>query len=139
MCLLKPSKQKIAKKDITCYTIVRRWITQKRPHIVNGNSYLSLYYPAEIKLGATMTSDLLYDSDSVIQTGLHSFNHLKSAKDMFNILLAYPNLHNYQYRGSRLVVLKNIIPKGAKYYSGTFNGCAARASNERKAIEEILI
>ena len=126
MCLLNPSKQKIAKKDITCYTIVYK---------IDNNSYLSPYYRAKIKLGATMTSDLLYDSYSpdlnlplVIQTGLHSFNHLKNAKDISDTLWY-----------SKLVVLKNIIPKGAEYYSGTFNNCAARASNKRIAIEEVLV
>jgi len=125
MCLLNPSKQKIAKKDITCYTIVHKI----------DNSYLSPYYHVGIKLGVTMTSDLLHGLDPpdlnlplVIQIGLHSFNHLKNAKDMNDILW-----------NSELVVLKNIIPKGAKYYSGTFNGYAARASNKRIAIEEVSV
>ena len=72
--------------------------------------YQTIYQGFKVKMGETYTSDLEKISD-YIEKGLHSFETMEDAKYLSH------------------VVAKCIIPKGSKYYKGTFLGDISYASD----------
>ena len=106
MCLELKSKLtrvQTAKRDITVYKVLRKSPT--------GNM-VTPYKEMLIKLGGTYISRLKRENDGsemIITRGLHSFATLKEAREEF-----------YSWGGDDHIVVKCIIPKGAKYYRGLF-------------------
>ena len=72
--------------------------------------YQTIYQGFKVKMGETYTSELEKIDDS-IEKGLHSFETMEDAKYLSH------------------VVAKCIIPKGSKYYKGTFLGDISYASD----------
>jgi hypothetical protein len=104
MCLVTKQKTfKIASSDITCYKVV----------IVVGINYITpfrRYCFKDKNKVSKFTITHLYSS-KFIEEGLHSYKY-KGAAERFINNLAY----RYQSRGVKII--KVIIPKGTKYYSG---------------------
>ena len=121
MCLeiLKPknpdkiSEPKIAKKDIVCYKVFK---------LFSEGRIESPYQGVDYELKKKKKSMLVCYMNPVTQSvniGIHSFIHLDDAIDESN-----------DWSTHRMVVVKCIIPKGAKYYTGKFNTTSCRASDK---------
>ena len=80
--------------------------------------YQTIYQGFKVEIGETYTSELEKIDDS-IEKGLHSFETMEDAKYLSHI------------------VAKCIIPKGSKYYKGTFLGDISYASDRLTYIEII--
>jgi len=128
MCLdiLKPkhpdkiSEPKIAKKDIVCYKVFR---------LFSEGRIESPYQNVDYELKKKKKSNLVCYMNPVTQSvniGIHSFIHLDDAIDESN---------DWSTHG--MVVVKCVIPKGAKYYTGVFGLNPCRASSELIPIEII--
>jgi len=75
-------------------------------------NYRTPYRDSVVEIGETYTSNLCYYNDgSTVEEGLHSYKITES---------------NVKTAG---VLVECIIPKGATYYTGYFNGRSAYASN----------
>jgi hypothetical protein len=124
MCLklTKFSKLHTAKEDIVAYKIIRENIFEK------GN-YLTCYMGSPVEIGKTYFSKLVINNEDATfivecEEGLHSFKTLKGLKKTAkHIYLPLP--------------VKCIIPKGAHYYKGYFNGKSSYASDALTYIELI--
>lgn len=91
--------------------------------------YHTTYVNAKIEIGNTYTSSLSRDNDllkSYIETGLHAF---VCEKDVSKYLKR--SHENKRYA----VIVKCLIPKGSKYYVGTFYGYKSYASDTLKYLE----
>lgn len=102
MCLdiSNDTSYKIAAKDIVCYKVLMDFIDDK---------YRLTCFRGE-PMKKNMTSDLRVFHNEV-QQGLHTFANKKNAK---KIAAYYYTNNNPHY------VIKCIIPKGTKYFKGTF-------------------
>jgi len=122
MCLtLKEKSRKVtAKKDIVVY----KFLTE----LPDGNLQTP-YKDFNVEIGNTYTSLLLLESYHFVlyicDYGLHSYSKLEDAKD-------HTAIHDLF---GKVVFAKCIIPKGAKYYKGTFNGSVNYASDELIYVE----
>ncbi len=87
--------------------------------IITEFSTLYRRFPVEIE--KTYESDLRIIDSSRIEEGLHSFKHRPA---------------NY-YKDSNTIFVKCIIPKGAIYYKGIFDGHISYASNKLTYLEII--
>lgn len=118
MCLeLKENaKLQIAKKDITCYKVIRE---------SDDNNFLTPYCFFEVKIGETYTSELVILRGYVYE-GLHSFKYLKGAREELK------EWNRKYYR-----IAKCIIPKGSSYYIGDFVNGISYASDKLTYIEII--
>ena len=102
MCLYTTqSKSLIAKKDITCYKVV---------HLhENETLFRSEFRFFEYKIGRTYRLRIgvkqWVPNNCYLHSGFHSFATLKNA---------------LEYGGKCMVLLKCVIPKGARYYVGDF-------------------
>ena len=114
------SVKKIALTDIVCYKNV-----SKDSQLTNVFKTPHRY--ALVRIGETYKSELVRDIDGLfgdhsIEEGLHSFIHLKDAQ-----------------RRSAFLIVKCIIPRGSRYYSGRwgYNKKAEKcyASNRLKYVE----
>lgn len=101
MCLVTNNPEQTAKEDITCYKVV----------FLKGNKLLSFYKGFEYILNNLYTTVISYTRDVVeedyicIERAFHSYISLTSAANL---------LHIYTIYGA--VIVKCIIPKGAKFY-----------------------
>ena len=101
MCLVTKNPEQTAKEDITCYKVV----------FLEGNKLLSLYYGFEYILNNLYTTGISYTHDLIekdyicIERAFHSYTSLDHALRF----LQEPAL-------SDAVIVKCIIPKGAKFY-----------------------
>ena len=101
MCLLTNNPEHIAKEDITCYKVV----------FLEGNKLLSFYYGFEYILNNLYTTGILSTRDLIekdyiyIERAFHSYISLDSA-------MKFLQKHTF----SNAVIVKCIIPKGAKFY-----------------------
>lgn len=79
-----------------------------------GHGYRTPYRLFPIKIGNTYTSDLILEKTfgNTVEVGLHSFVRASSA-----------------FNDGDGVVVKCVIPKGSKYFEGTFDRQPAFASN----------
>lgn len=116
MCLsnLTTEEPQIAKRNITVYKVL----------IKRSYDYLTLWRGVPIEIGKTYTSKLVKhgidaSNNLRIEEGLHSYKHYKSIKD------------------SICVKVKCIIPKGSKYYIGTFCEYVSIASDKLTYVEII--
>lgn len=117
------ARECIATKDITCYKLVETTGWGRSP-------YKTFYMSKRIKLGVMYRSSIEIKRrpfNIEIHRALHSFRTKTDLFDRYPKSTRFRNVH----------VMKCIIPKGAKYYMGTFNGCRAYASN-RLRYDEIV-
>lgn len=101
MCLVTNNPEHIAKEDITCYKVV----------FLEGNKLLSFYYGFEYILNNLYTTVILSIRDIIeedyiyIEKAFHSYTSLDSAMKFLQRRVF-----------SNAVIVKCIIPKGAKFY-----------------------
>ena len=132
MCLkLNSLEPKIADKDIVCYKLVKRTKTK--------GVYKSSFQEFEYIIRQLYTNNLdIRFADKVIKNLCPSHPHLgiyaveegmfhSYASNLYPILSPLPNC----------ALLKCIIPKGAYYYEGYFDGSPSYASSQIKILEEI--
>lgn len=100
----------IANRDIVCYKAVWQF----------SDRLCTYYRDVPIKLGKQYRSKLVYDYGEV-EIGLHSLSSKEEARRLFN----------------HAIVVKCIIPKGSRYYVGTFGSSRSYASNKIKYLEII--
>lgn len=98
---------------------------------IDVNLYFSYFMKSEIKLNTPYQSGLdypevlfCYDS-KVVEVGLHSFKNLEDALFFAKHKTAFDVNIN-----TRLVILGGYIPKGSKYYLGSFNEWESFASDQ---------
>jgi len=123
MCLenLTTKEPLIAKKDIVVYKYI----------IKVNQAYLTYYRHKIIKIGKTYRSKLikiqLLFTKGLINEGLHSMKYKKDAC--------------YMAKDKLVTLVKCVIPKGSKYYEGSFNfrgeSYKSLASNKLKYLEII--
>lgn len=117
------SEPKIAKKNITCYKLFRQVGMLSNPPYLESPYQNSVY-----EIGKKKTSKLIcymVSCGQAVSIGLHSFNNYQSAID-----------NTSGWVMSKIIIVKCIIPKGAKYYTGTFDfRYPCRASTELIPIE----
>lgn len=101
MCLVTNNPEQTVKEDITCYKVV----------FLEGNKLISLYQCFEYILNNLYTTVISYTHDVVeedyvcIERAFHSYTSLDRAMRF---------LHVHEIYGA--VIVKCIIPKGAKFY-----------------------
>lgn len=136
MCLSSLKKHFITEDDIICYKVV------KKIH----NRYRSKFYNFPYSIGKTYKSKIVngieyqwrateYVLSPTVEQGIHSYKHLVNAKIALK----------EQRHGSKLTILKCIIPKGSICYEGMFYqsinyddyAFESYASDKIKIIEEI--
>ena len=122
MCLelKKYSKPKIAKKDIICYKALLK---------LDDGILRTPYQNSPIKIGEIYQSNII-NKNCKIEIGIHSFENIED-------ILRWVNRCYLSIYLERLLKVKCIIPKGAKYYKGMFLEFNSYASNELKYIEII--
>jgi len=103
---------KVASEDIICYKTLAK-IEYPKIGIVY---YKTPYMGVLIDIGFTYTSKLKR-SGFTIEDGLHSFKHAYDT-----------HLANSCWRS--VVSVQCVIPKGSKYYKGTFLGADSYASSQ---------
>lgn len=87
---------------------------------------VTCYQEYPITIGETYTANMKVTNDEVNE-GLHSFDKLQAAKD-----------DSWATgESSRSIYCKCIIPKGASYYSGSFNNTLSYASDKLTYLELI--
>lgn len=114
--------------DKTRYTATEDIVVYKEVYTIKTllNTFRTIYQHSTVVLGETYTSNLILVKDyderyydlEYVEIGLHSY------KDM-------PRRSTY-YK-----LIKCIIPKGAEYYVGKFDGDDSYASTELKYLEVI--
>jgi hypothetical protein len=124
MCLTikRNQKAKIAEEDI----IVYKQITRIKDH---PRTYLSFYRKASVILGKTYISGLTKEDYDGVSEGLHSFESMERTIEDIKESPEYPN---------QGVIVRCIIPKGSKYYKGTFCNMVGYASNTIVYTKEIV-
>ena len=104
MCLrLKSKKTKvcIAKEDIICYKFLIRSVYD------DNGVYRTPYKNFPITIGSEYTSELNKD-EFLVDMGLHTFKNLEDTRKRASLNTYY-------------TICKCLIPKGSRYYKGTFN------------------
>ena len=101
---------------------------------IDENLYFSYFMKSEIKLNTPYQSGLDYPEvlfcygSKVVEVGLHSFKNLEDALFFAKHKTAFDvNIKNIN---TRLVILGGYIPKGSKYYLGSFNEWESFASDQ---------
>lgn len=118
-----------AKNDIVVYK-----------HVLGtkNDEYFTTYQKANIKIGGVYQSKLksyisIFGSDRKVEIGLHSFADLSDCRqDAIDELYYLLGSNKYV----KILVVKCVIPKGSKYYSGDYVG-ASYASTSLKYVEII--
>lgn len=127
MCLdTRQLEAKVARKDIIVYKVLL-----DDTYEFNGNEIRRLTSPfrnAKWKQKVLTKSEMLDKSESVytsrpdsknrrVEVGLHSYGDLSKALSTIN-------------RNNKLQVFEAVIPKGTKYFKGTFNSGVSYCSKE---------
>ncbi len=102
-------RAKRAKTDIICYKIVKKH---------NKFYYKTLYKNFLITIGGTYTSTFTKDKWNdhwEIERGLHSLITLQDAQ-----ILRFAETNNFLGNHNDFIIVRCSIPKGSKYYEGTF-------------------
>lgn len=120
MCLdlKRGSKVKIANKDIICY--------KRYKYDLASNTLKSPFQRTIHKFGKQPEVQLGYCKNQYghIEEGYHSFKYKFWIK-LFGILHSYGNLY------------KCVIPKGSKYYEGTWGDFKSYASNNLIIVKKV--
>jgi len=135
MCLRTQQKRvKTAKADIIVYKhVINNCFSNsidygdhkpKRLYTSVNSDYITSYQKTPVEIGKTYKSKLdKPDDHGDIHMDLHSFADLADAKK--------------EARNWREVLVKCVIPKGARYYLGDFEEYSSYASNQLQYIEII--
>lgn len=127
------NQRKIAKEDIPCYKVMYK--------SMSGNFLFSLYRYAPYVQHEIATTELGFP-DQVdfraweITDGLHSFVDYQHAKSHMDQGISSIRPRNSEPRLCEMFCYNAIIPKGAEYYEGRFNGGGSYASNQLIITEE---
>ena len=112
MCLYSKSKTyKIAEKDITCYKVM---LIETSSWVLNS-PYRNMCYFLDVKYQEDYfnTDKASVDGETwILFRGFHSYINLSDA-------LSYARNFNSCVTAQNFVVVKCIIPKGARYYEGS--------------------
>ena len=122
MCLVlenKNSQPQVAEADIICYKVL----------VKHQDGLFTLYTKTPVSVGSTYESEFSFTEWGDIDCGLHSFGRLIQANDFIDIWLT-PSTVEY-------VLCKCCIPKGSRYYQGSFCGCLSYASDKLSYLEII--
>ena len=101
------------------------WVFDDSVTEINGEApvfitvYTTVYQNFTVKIGETYTSSL-EKKGAIVDVGLHSYANIR---DTLRSILGDE------------VIARCIIPKGASYYKGTFNGGTSYASNALTYVE----
>ena len=119
MCLISNSDRPyVADRDLTCYKV----------YILINNRHKSPYQRADMpKIGELTTTSLQKPGSFIIEKGFHSF---VSFIDAVNEVRLITTIYSYE-----TYIFKCVIPKGTKYYEGSFN-CIPSYCSESIIIEE---
>lgn len=118
MCLVidRNAERNIATDNIPIYKVLE---------ILEG-AYYSAYQKYPYTPGVVAHSQLEKDFE-YIEIGLHSYEHLQSAKiDVFGWV-----------NPAKYTIFKGYIPKGAEYFMGMYDGHQSYASNQLVLTEEV--
>lgn len=125
------AKRHVAKKDITVYKVVKQyaWPDKLYAYFYGGYYYL---------LGQVQTSKLSYPAKwghifvrGEIHEGFHSITTWDQARRLYKW---FQNNHGVD---ERLVIARCTIPKGASYYTGTWEAYAGLASDQLR-VDEVI-
>jgi len=121
MCLTKltTKKAKVAKEDIVCYKVLNKDLT-------------SPYKYFQYELGGCTKSDLEINNDLSVQYGLHSFKYKKGANEEVEEWVTETT-----QRGD--TIMQCVIPKGAEYYEGVFEGARMYTDKASYASNELIV
>lgn len=124
MCLLRTEPKKIAEEDVVCYKFLER----SRYFGIFGTKLKSPYRGVKYTLGKMKKSKLITEKiflfhAPIVNIGLHSF-------------VDYDDVVEF-IESSDYVVVKCIIPKGAEYILGLFDGFPSYASDKLLPVEII--
>lgn len=105
MCLVNVTtkRAKIATEDIPCFKVLRRYTSEFR----------TPYMYVRIVLGRSYTSNLDSPCEGEISEGIHAVLTLEQARYIWQNLQTHCDAYPH-------VIVKCIIPKGAKYYIGQY-------------------
>lgn len=130
MCLTNISKQKIAERDISCYKFFDTLPKYSFFGLNFGKMIISPYRRAEYKLKQLYDSHL-YPSSSgwpvsvdEINVGLHSFKFKLDAT-----IFARSRADYAETDYSKFLIANCVIPKGSRYFEGSFDVFPSIASN----------
>lgn len=135
MCLdiKKYSFKRKARKNIIVYKQISSYVDDE-----GKLNYITPYRNSKVKVGETYTSRIYRDSYNRIEEGLHSF---ATITDCYDNSVYIHNL-DYYANGKRFpvkpVLVECIIPKGARYYNGTFDRKFASYASDTLIYNRIL-
>ena len=99
------------------------WVFDNRVTEINGEApvfvYKTIYQDFTVKIGETYTSPLVKIYGTVYE-GLHSYANIRDTR---------------RFSSEDEVIAKCIIPKGASYYKGKYDGSTSYASNTLTYVE----
>ena len=125
MCLLVNTEYKIAKEDIICYKVLYKSHYDQSLHSPYFAFKWELNKLTKAKGKPYIRTIEGQKKKKIMKGYFHTFKTIKSAK----------NLKRRLYYGQ--FIYKCIIPKGTKYWEGTFNDCKGFASKNLIIKEEI--
>ena len=102
------NKYKIASEDISVYKLLA----------YDGEKFLTYFQLSPVEIGRTYVSEFSFNYDGDVEKGLHSF---ANPQDALN--------------GQERLVCRCIIPKGSRYYEGSFANRVSYASNRLTYVE----
>lgn len=134
MCLNinKFALKRIASKNIIVYK-------QLCSYEIDGRKYyITPYQKAKIVIGETYTSELIKDKNwQTVDEGLHSFANIPDCYDNSRHT-ANTYCIDGEIRQTTPVLVECFIPRGARYYKGTFNGGYESLASNKLVYNRIL-
>ena len=125
MCLLVNTEYKIAKEDIICYKVLYKSNYSGKLY----SPYVTFWWELNklTKADGKPYIHIIEGQKKKIMRGyFHTFKTIKGAKSLKECLCC-----------CGVFIYKCVIPKGTKYWEGTFNGCKGFASKNLIIKEEI--
>lgn len=127
----------VADKDIVCYKVLLMF---------PDGTYVSMYQRASYELNKLMVDNVKLDKHKsnsyngftqVVGAGcFHTFKNLEDAKKIMN---ETKNEGVYYTNKFTPIVVRCIIPKGARYYSGSFNFLFCTEEYESYASKKLMV
>jgi hypothetical protein len=115
-----------AKRDLTVYKIIKE----------KNGAMVTPYEEVKIEIGSEYRSDLVLNRNyGEVRFGLHS---LKSIKSCLPEIKFFKGLFDYRTYGYKLYIVKCTIPKGSRYYNGTFNALTDCLASDCIVYNEII-
>ena len=134
MCLniKKHAIKRIATKNIIVYK-------QLCSYEIDGRKYyITPYQKANVVIGETYSSELIKDCKwRTVDEGLHSFANIPDCYDNSRHTASSFNIDG-EFRITTPVLVECFIPKGARFYRGTFNGGYESLASNKLVYNRIL-